>query len=224
MYKRQAHKKDARGCYSDSDRYLLNTYLVGDHRIVGESPNYNDLEWQPDRKYKALWDSIIDPEQAESIQELPGIKYTTRLLNDSLAASSRQQACRRAKLLLENSPVKHSVMLVVTTDGKILSRAHAPGKFTKVGNGGGRREKSLVHCHFACREGVQDEFGIGFHNPAVLEVSPPWLMIQPRHDRDTGSHTLVYVQWMLLDHRQIKRIEHVDVWEKQNIELSLIHI
>ena len=53
---------------------------------------------------------------------------------------------------------------------------------------------------------MSDEFGIGFRNSAVLEISPPILSVQSPHFQ-TGKwaekFTVVWVQFMLLNENQI---------------------
>eukprot|EP00973_Karenia_brevis_P025915 3576473-Karenia_brevis.AAC.1 len=47
--------------------------------------------------------------------------------------------------LYETHKIRHSAMLVVTTQGDILSRSRRGGQFAKYGCGGGKTEKSLQH-------------------------------------------------------------------------------
>ena len=81
------------------------------------------------------------------------------------------------------------------------------GQFTKYRTGGGAGPKSCMHCHFSAREGFLDEFGIGFHNPAVLDISPPFLVMGPPHAKELQvdeRYSIVWVQYCLLDAEQIE--------------------
>ena len=101
-------------------------------------------------------------------------------------------------------------MIVVTTDGCVLSRGRRAGEFTKHGCGGGHNGKTLIQCHLSCREGVSDEFGIGFRNSAVLDISAPVLMVAKPPTQTSAYHSnysLTWVQFMLLDAKQIVRID-----------------
>ena len=47
--------------------------------------------------------------------------------------------------------------------------------------GRGKFVKGLVHCHFAARNGVYDDYGISCHNPAAVATSPPILTVEAHH-------------------------------------------
>ena len=67
----------------------------------------------------------------------------------------------------------------------------------------------MVHNHFAARNGAFDEFGIGFCNPAVLEISQPFLDVLPpgkTEKKEGREYGLVWTQYMLLDAKQIKKL------------------
>ena len=106
--------------------------------------------------------------------------------------------------------VRHTVIHVVTTDGKILSRSRRGRQFCKFGSGGGKHDKSLAHCHFSARDGVYDEYGIGFRNPAVLDVSEPMLNVEAPHYTEqwrNEGYSIIWVQYVLLDANQIERTD-----------------
>ena len=75
------------------------------------------------------------------------------------------------ELLFKSTEITHTVMIVIDTAGRVLFRNIGTRDWIKRGSGGGKYNKSLIHCHFSCREGVYDEFGISFTNRAVMEVS-----------------------------------------------------
>ena len=116
------------------------------------------------------------------------------------------------------TPICHTVMIVVNTQGEVLSRSRRFDQFSRIGCGGGKWPKGFLHCHFACREGVQDEFGISFHNPAVLAVSEPLIHLRnPEKDMQWYCKQLqgTWVQVMVIDHKQIKFTSHNGHWGAQ---------
>ena len=79
-------------------------------------------------------------------------------------------------------------------------------------------EKSSSQPH-ACRDGVWDEFGIGFSNPAVIEVSQPVITAEAPHQSDKKSKckvTYVWAQYMLVDADQITYADPAQLgdWDK----------
>lgn len=55
---------------------------------------------------------------------------------------------------------------------------------------------------------MNDEFGIGSHNPAVLDISPPFLELMSPDEKDQkrgAKVSGVWVQYMLIDARQVER-------------------
>ena len=76
---------------------------------------------------------------------------------------------------------------------------------------GGQDSKSRVHCHFACRNGSLDEFGISLNNPTVLDISHLVLQVQPEYwkHEDPGKkrgYDAVFMQYMLHDETQIQKL------------------
>ena len=135
--------------------------------------------------------------------------YCCKML-DQLLYDDKQRVNPYIAALVTPTHIRHSVMLAVTTDVELLSQSRRTGQFAKLMSGGGEDDKSCMHNYFACRNGLIDEFGIGFNNPAVLDVSPPILTITAPHsaERKRGDpYTIVWVQYCLLDAGQIKRHE-----------------
>ena len=130
------------------------------------------MEEEGGAMFQAVWDSLGDSSTLDLMLEHPIQAYCCRVFDQG---QDQSQGTRRPEIacLVRPELVRHTAMLVVTTDGQVLSRSRRGAQFTKLGCGGGKRSKSLVHCHYACREGLDDEFGISFHNPAVLDISPP---------------------------------------------------
>ena len=67
--------------------------------------------------------------------------------------------------------------------------------------------KGFLHCHFACREGVMDEFGISFHNPAVLAISEPQIQLRNPEKKMQGYCDMfqgIWMQVMVVDDKQVK--------------------
>ena len=158
-----------------------------------------------------MWESVCDGEKLTTIVEHPSLAYSAKLLDQlQLAASTLGVKANLEQIepLLTPTLVRHTVIHVVTTDGRILSRSRKGGQFCKFGSGGGKYDKSLVHCHFSARDGVYDEFGIGFRNPAVLDVSAPRLTVEAPHKAEQERNeefSVVWVQYLLLDANQIQR-------------------
>ena len=151
---------------------------------------------------------LNDPIYRERIGEYPILQYICAYYDqiDDMGEIPRDpdDTC-----LVYRLPIRHSVMHVVDTEGFYYSRSTSGDCYVKVASGGGQDDKSLANLHFAARNGVFDEFGIGFHNPAVLRVSPPILCVDEAHpseQRRRESVSYVYVQIMLIDASQV-------VWE-----------
>eukprot|EP00973_Karenia_brevis_P068072 9469834-Karenia_brevis.AAC.1 len=66
-------------------------------------------------------------------------------------------------------------MIPVNPDGEILFRSRRGGQFTKFLSGGGKEELTPLQAHYHCRAGLEDEYGIGFNNPAIIDISQPIL-------------------------------------------------
>ena len=87
--------------------------------------------------------------------------------------------------LFEKTTISHAVMIVIDTRGRILFRSGRDRNFSKHGSGGGLDGyRSLVQCHYDCRRAVFTLFGIGFSNPAVLEVSQPIITTEAPHENE----------------------------------------
>eukprot|EP00973_Karenia_brevis_P095398 12427134-Karenia_brevis.AAC.1 len=48
-------------------------------------------------------------------------------------------------------------------------------------SGGGKEDLTLVQAHYHCRAGLEDEYNIGFNNPAIIDISQPILQIVYPH-------------------------------------------
>ena len=85
-------------------------------------------------------------------------------------------------------PVVSSVMQVVTSKGRVLTRNEMPGRFQKVccGTGCEFEARSLIYRHHAAREELLEQFGIGFQNKAILDISPPILTLECPHTSNAG--------------------------------------
>ena len=77
------------------------------------------------------------------------------------------------------------------------------GHFVRCCPGGAARDRGLVNLSFEARLALSDEFGIGFDNPAVLDISPPILQYEVE-DEFKGRTRVMWVQTVLLDHDQIE--------------------
>eukprot|EP00973_Karenia_brevis_P091401 12407304-Karenia_brevis.AAC.1 len=72
-------------------------------------------------------------------------------------------------------------MIPVNIDGEILFRSRRGGQFTKMLSGGGKEDLGIVQAHYHCRAGLEDEYNIGFNNPAIIDISPPILQVVSPH-------------------------------------------
>ena len=198
---KRAHELEAAGKYSDADIHLLNTFLVGDCECF--NPQYKGRFGSKEEvklRYQEMFQAALDPEKMDCVKRVAGLDIWSRMTHEFDRADLSSE--REATLLLCPQPIRHAVTHVVTNRGRVLSRSRKGGEFGKVGNGGGEHDKSLSHLHFSARHGVYDEFGIGFNNPAVLDISPPILTIEAPHASEWKKgepYTVVWVQYMLID-------------------------
>jgi len=200
---------DKAGVYSDSDRHLLNVFLVGDCACFYQRP----IAKEGGLQFEEIWKAVSDQVTLAVMEDSPAWTYATKLL-DAMEPMRGTEVDWKwqhiADPLLESSLIQHSVMIVVDTSGRVLSRGRKGGEFCKVGCGGGASSKNLIHNHFAARNGPYDEFGIGFHNPAVLDISPPFLDILPpgKTEKSEGrQYGIVWVQYMLIDATQVVKLD-----------------
>ena len=105
--------------------------------------------------------------------------------------------------LVYSRSIRYTVSIFVTTEGDVLSRSRCGGQFTKHGSGGGQYLKTPLTSRHSAAEGGMDEFGIGFCNPAILDVGAPWLSIEASNRcfnyNDDNCAVYVYVQPILLE-------------------------
>ena len=186
---------EQKGEYSQGDIHLLNWFLVGDcgcfpTKEVGQE------------RYRSVWESVNDHSALLRMNASPVYAYCNEVL-DELGAWEPG-----VTTLVSPTDIRHTVAICVDTNEEILSRGRRTGQFTKYGNGGGDDGKSGMHLHFACRNALLDEFGIGFNNPAVLDLSPPYICLQAAHAGDRRyfqRYSAVWVQYCLLDAAMIRR-------------------
>ena len=108
--------------------------------------------------------------------------------------------------LVARTEIKHSVAIMVDTDLNVYHRSRRTGQFCKVGPGGGEEQGSK---HYSCREGLKDEFGVDFNNPAVLWVSQPIIEIAAPHENEQRRgkpFSLVWMQYVLIDARKVEKL------------------
>jgi hypothetical protein len=155
-----------------------------------------------------VWKAIRDPELLQQIEALPMHNALCKLLDESEDDEIKRQ---QLKPHYEPTLIRHSCCIVVTTDGRVLLRSKKGNDFTQVGNGGGGSDgKTFSHLHFAMRNGVYDEYGIGFNNRAVKAMSTPIFTFECPHKneaylKEPGSY-LVYTI-MVLDEREIVKLD-----------------
>jgi hypothetical protein len=186
--------------FGNEDVHLLNWFLVGDCDCFNE---------KVEKRYQAVWDCIKDEEKLQMMAASPVHAFVCRTLDE---LGPWEPGVSHLLMTDETDPLRilHSVMLPVTTDERVLSRGRRGGQFTKFGPGGGETNKSMMHLHFACWNGLFDEMGIKFNNSAILDVSPPIIEIGPVHPADRRkmskdeSYSAVYIQYCLLDENQIE--------------------
>ena len=115
--------------------------------------------------------------------------------------------------LLFPTKIRHTVITVVTTDGKILCRGASGGNFIKQQSGGGKRGKSMYSCHFAAQDQLPDEFGLSRGNPAIIDKSNPIITVERPHWSDKGFYegaTIMYNQYVLLDAAQVHKVQDAE--------------
>ena len=165
----------------------------------------------------------MSEDKVQQMASHPGIEYLRELLESNPPHPRKDEFIpwlvepfhNELERGVDQLPIRSSVMLVVTTDGKILSRGRAWNQFTKYGCGGGKWPKGLIGLSYSCREAVYDEFGISPHNPAILEVSPPVLWVCDKCSTSKGDPcTIVWVQFMLLDHVQVVKLTEKPLWDQ----------
>ncbi len=196
----KALKIESAGEYSQADVHLLNWFLVGDCGCF--TPKTDGR-----LRFRCVWDCVNNPSQLLRMAASPVYKYCTETLDELGIWEPGVSA------LIYPQRIRHSVMLCATTKGDVLSRSRRTGQFTKMGPGGGEEAKSCMHNHFACRHGIHDEYGIGFNNTAVLDISPPILSISEPHpvEKALGEKvTVVWIQYCLLDADQIVKVGEPD--------------
>lgn len=148
-----------------------------------------------------MWECINDPTGLERMRQTAVLNWVA------------DRVCKKGinddgmDLFTDTSPIKHATAIIVDTTGRILHRMRKEGDFTKQWTGGGRCGKSAPMCHYAVREGVLDEAGIGFMNPAVVDVSAPIIMVEPKHEsdwKDPALFSVVWYQFILVDEEMIE--------------------
>ena len=187
MLLERAHKIEAHDYYSQGDIHLLNWVLVGDCECF-EKPKSDGAS-----SSAAMWKCLKNPEFMNRMAHSPVHVYCCKMLDQLLYD---EEMCVRPYIagLVTPTHIRHSVMLAVTTELELLSRSRRTGQFAKLMSDGGSDDKSCVHNQFACRNGLFDQFGIGFNNPAVLDISPPILTVTAPHrvEKEEGEpYTIV---------------------------------
>jgi hypothetical protein len=200
-----AQRAEERGELGDYDIYLINWFVVGDKGCFYE------------QGFKEIWEAVNDDEKLNMMINHSVDQYCRRTLDasESRARESRSKGeepkdASHYKWLLQKTRVRHTVMYILDTAGRIASRARKVGQFMNHGRGGGKHEKPLASCHYACMEGIRDEFGISRNNRAILDVSAPILTVEPPHYSNEGHEggcTILWNQFVLLDANEIVRLD-----------------
>jgi hypothetical protein len=144
LWKRAKQRQDE-GWYGEADAYLLEWILAG-----------RCAAFQKEEDYAAIWDALKDPQQRKWMEEHPIQGFLCRTRDRHEPDDPGMEALYGKA---ESTEILHSVMVVVTTAGRVLSHSRRGGQFTKYLSGGGESLKNLVHLHFASREGTYDELG-----------------------------------------------------------------
>jgi hypothetical protein len=170
----RARENELAGLYSESDIYLIEWLLVGDCKIFFEKLVDGEVA------YEKIWECLLDFSTLSLMDKSPTMEYCCRLF-DSLGKGPFPP---NLTCLVARTEIAHSVAIMMDTDGNVYHRSRRTGQFCKVGTGGGEKEGSCVSKHFSCREGLKDELGVDFNNPAVLWVSQPIIEIAAPHDSE----------------------------------------
>ena len=243
-----ALESDRRGVYSARDVALIQFLLHGDfdwfvmkktfrEKLGRQRPRFGG---SGDRMYEEVYRDLTSHEQVGRLMEygpishLHGLLFTRdKLLNLDLRnlreGDSRNEALELFNqsiamfTLPEASPIWHTVMIVVNTLGEVLSRTRRYNQFSKLGCGGGMWRKGFLHCHFACREGVMDEFGISFHNPAVLAISEPQIQLRNPEQKMRGYCDMFQGTWMQVMVVDAKQVKEDSVNKRWNARTCLLY-
>jgi hypothetical protein len=107
----EAIKRDGKGQYADSEKHLLRWFLAG----LCES--FDDRE-RGERHFAAIWAVITNAELMGRLVEHPILSLLLKLLDRGI----------NPRHLTERIPqLKYTCMIVVTTDGRVLSRSDKGG-------------------------------------------------------------------------------------------------
>jgi len=186
---------------SQSDIYLLNWFLGG------ASKCFDKTSWDrdPEASYAAMWAAVNDRETMQKIVASPVFQYTSKMLDDGPWDPG-------VEFLVVPANIYHTVSIVVDTLGRVY-------KFTKFLDGGGSWDKSATHAHHSCQDAAEDELGIGFHNLAIVAISPPSLMVVPtpkkdRWDKENQMYRpatrICWVQILVVDADQVEKIPETE--------------
>jgi len=184
----KAKARRAEGALTDEDVYLLNWFLVGDCKCFKENGRW----WSEVKgaRYEEVWKRVRDPELLAQMATSPVHQYICTVLDSLEESGSLDQpgiAYLYSAPAAQELYIQHCVTIFIDTDGKILSRGRAGGQFTKLLNGGGAWPKTLGQLAFEARLTAKDEYGLSLNNSAILEISPPKLMIARQHTLGDGA-------------------------------------
>eukprot|EP00973_Karenia_brevis_P000908 125002-Karenia_brevis.AAC.1 len=153
----KAYENGVRGRYCRADIYLLRNLLLGEHGA------FYGRHWY--ERYHAIWVMVSDPYKVALMEDHHVINHVIKLLQETDPHGTLVHPAW-VRRLLEPTTIRHSVLIPVSTEG---------GHFAKLLGGGGKEDLGIVQTHYHCRAGLEDEYNIGFNNPAIIDISPPIL-------------------------------------------------
>ena len=125
--------------YSDSQVYLLNWIVGGECRCL--TGNDSRGGWEGCKEmYEKVWECCMSEDKVQQMASHPGVEYLRELLESNPPHPRRDEFIpwlvepfhSELEHGVDQLPIRSSVMLVVITDGKILSRGRAWNQFTNM--------------------------------------------------------------------------------------------
>ena len=202
----EARRIEAAGELSAVDLHLINLYLVGDKEVYSATT------------FPLIWDVVSDERKLDmfkdhTVHQYCCNAYDRREERRQEAGGDASEIGAEYDNLLFPTKIRHTVITVVTTDGRILCRGASGGNFVKQQSGGGKRGKSMYSCHFAAQDQLPDEFGLSRGNPAIIDKSNPIITVERPHWSDKGFYegaTIMYNQYVLLDAAQVHKVQDAE--------------